>query len=52
MIRHESKKAHNDNRGLPRLSPGVLAHLFEPFISTMPVGKGIGLGLTISNGFV
>jgi len=32
----------------PGLPPEVLAHLFEPFYTTKPVGEGLGLGLAIS----
>jgi two-component system C4-dicarboxylate transport sensor histidine kinase DctB len=32
----------------PGLAPEVLAHLFEPFYTTKPVGEGLGLGLAIS----
>jgi PAS domain S-box-containing protein len=34
--------------GMP---PDVLAHVFEPFFSTKPVGKGTGLGLSQVHGF-
>lgn len=32
----------------PGLPPEALAHLFEPFYTTKPVGEGLGLGLAIS----
>ncbi|OGS41134.1 MAG: hypothetical protein A2506_01965 [Elusimicrobia bacterium RIFOXYD12_FULL_66_9] len=35
--------------GMP---PEVLAHLFEPFFTTRPVGKGTGLGLSTVYGIV
>jgi signal transduction histidine kinase len=30
------------------IAPGDLPRIFDPFFTTMPVGKGIGLGLSIS----
>jgi two-component system, NtrC family, sensor kinase len=30
----------------------VRAHLFEPFLTTKPVGQGTGLGLSICHGIV
>ncbi|MBK7859080.1 MAG: hypothetical protein IPJ65_10775 [Archangiaceae bacterium] len=32
----------------PGLSEQARAHLFEPFFTTKPVGKGLGLGLSVS----
>ena len=32
----------------PGISPDVLARVFEPFLTTKPAGKGLGLGLMIS----
>ena len=36
----------------PGLSPDVQAHLFEPFFTTTPSGKGLGLGLALSQAIV
>lgn len=36
----------------PGLSPEVQAHLFEPFFTTKPSGKGLGLGLALSQAIV
>lgn len=36
----------------PGLSPDVQAHLFEPFFTTKPSGKGLGLGLALSQAIV
>lgn len=36
----------------PGLSPQVQAHLFEPFFTTKPSGKGLGLGLALSQTIV
>ena len=30
------------------IAPEVLAHLFEPFVTTKPRGQGLGLGLAIT----
>ena len=34
------------------MSPGVLAHVLEPFFTTREVGKGTGLGLSMAYGVV
>ncbi|SAK60650.1 sensor signal transduction histidine kinase [Caballeronia glebae] len=33
----------------PGIDPHVLAHLFEPFVTTKPRGHGLGLGLAITS---
>ncbi|MGJ4931171.1 sensor histidine kinase [Bradyrhizobium sp. HKCCYLS2038] len=33
----------------PAIAPDVLQRLFEPFVTTKPAGKGLGLGLVIAN---
>ena len=34
------------------MSPTVMAHAFEPFYTTKPIGQGTGLGLSMVYGFV
>ncbi|SRR5581483_1359161 len=34
------------------IAPDILSRLFEPFVTTKEVGKGVGLGLAISRGIV
>ncbi|KVL91183.1 sensor histidine kinase [Burkholderia stagnalis] len=34
------------------IAPDVLAHLFEPFVTTKPRGQGLGLGLAITSRIV
>lgn len=36
----------------PGIEPAVLAHLFEPFVSTRMDARGTGLGLAVSEGIV
>ncbi|TGN89950.1 sensor histidine kinase [Bradyrhizobium yuanmingense] len=36
------------NTGRP-IAPDVLRRMFEPFVTTKPAGKGLGLGLMLSN---
>ncbi len=36
----------------PGVAPAVVAHLFEPFVTTKDVGKGTGLGLAVCRGIV
>jgi two-component system, NtrC family, C4-dicarboxylate transport sensor histidine kinase DctB len=33
----------------PAIEPDILARMFEPFVTTKPPGKGMGLGLMLSN---
>jgi len=36
----------------PGIDPAVLPHLFEPFVTTKPVGEGTGLGLAVCRGLI
>jgi signal transduction histidine kinase len=36
----------------PGIAKDVMARLFDPFVSTKPVGQGTGLGLSICYGIV
>jgi signal transduction histidine kinase len=36
----------------PGISADVAAHLFEPFVTSKPIGKGTGLGLALSREYV
>ncbi|MCP3722443.1 ATP-binding protein [Paraburkholderia sp. CNPSo 3272] len=36
----------------PGIAPDVLAHVFEPFVTTKPRGQGLGLGLAITSRIV
>jgi signal transduction histidine kinase len=36
----------------PGISAEVAAHLFEPFVTSKPIGKGTGLGLALSREYV
>ncbi|WP_420192381.1 sensor histidine kinase [Nitratidesulfovibrio sp. HK-II] len=40
---------HDTGHGI---APEVLPHVFEPFFSTRPVGRGMGLGLSVAVGVV
>src|SRR5271166_5976576 len=34
------------------ISPEILAHIFEPFLTTKETGRGVGLGLAVSQGII
>ncbi len=36
----------------PGIPPGLIDKIFEPFVTTKPVGKGVGLGLSITHGII
>ncbi|MGE0788903.1 MAG: ATP-binding protein [Sandaracinaceae bacterium] len=36
----------------PGIAPEVIDHLFEPFVTTKPVGRGTGLGLAVAHTLV
>ncbi|SAK51795.1 sensor histidine kinase [Caballeronia ptereochthonis] len=58
-IRIEARRAADPARVIfsiadngPGIDPHVLAHLFEPFVTTKPRGQGLGLGLAITSRIV
>ena len=57
--RHRSREPDQHGRVLftiadsgTGIAPEVLAHLFEPFVTTKPRGRGLGLGLAITSRLV
>jgi signal transduction histidine kinase len=48
-VAHVRISISDNGSGMP---PDVLAHIFQPFYTTKPVGKGTGLGLSLARGII